>query len=153
MAFRSLNRLRRVRELVTGLRKSWLRIRGGVDVPDSASISLTSRFRPSGRGAIKIGADTLIAFKTLIYTRDEFTGEDRPVRIGQRCFIGGGSIICPGVTIGDECIVAGGAVVDRDVPSRCIVGGNPARILREDIQVGRFGRMVGADENSRQMWR
>ena len=61
--------------------------------------------------------------------------------------------IMPGVTIGDEVIVGAGAFVFEDVPSRCIVGGNPARILKTDIEVGKMGRLKGADENTRRMWR
>lgn len=105
------------------------------------------------RGSIRIGADTLVAFKTLLYSRDPATGEDRPVRIGERCFIGGGSTILPGVTIGDEVIVGAGAIVFDDVPPRCIVAGNPARILKRDIVVGCYGRLDGADENTRRMWK
>jgi maltose O-acetyltransferase len=88
----------------------------------------------------------------LIYSYDQRVGQVQPVKIGRRCFIGGGSMILPGVTIGDEAIVGGGAVVSADVPSRCIVGGNPARVVRTDIDVGAFGRLVGADENTRLMW-
>jgi acetyltransferase-like isoleucine patch superfamily enzyme len=43
-------------------------------------------------------------------------------------------------------------VVFDDVPPRSIVAGNPARIVRSDIVVGRFGRLAGADDNSRKMW-
>ena len=50
----------------------------------------------------------------------------------------------PGVTIGDESIIAAGAVVTRDVPSRSIVAGNPATIIRENIEVGPYGRFLSA---------
>ena len=39
--------------------------------------------------------------------------------------------ILPGVTIGSNVVVAAGAVVTKDVPSNCVVGGVPARVLRE----------------------
>lgn len=147
MAVISLNRLRALREALMLGRIYWMRWRG-VRAPANIQPSLSSRFEPAYPGAIEIGADTLISFKTLIYTHDPLTGEDRPVRIGARCFIGGGAMILPGVTIGDECIVGGGAVVFEDVPARCIVGGNPARVLRRDIEVGRFGRLKSADERA-----
>jgi maltose O-acetyltransferase len=148
MAVRSLNRFILLRQLLIRCRNLWLRWAAGVHVDQSINLSLSSRLLVGQRGAIEVGADTLIAFKTLIYTRDPRSGAVRPVRIGQRCFIGGGSMILPGVTIGDECIVGGGAVVFEDVPSRSIVGGNPARILRRDIKVGRYGRLEGADAAS-----
>ncbi len=153
MALKSLNSLRKVRAIALAIRRAALRHFGGVDVQPSTSVSLSSRMIAGRRGSIRIGADTLVAFKTLLYTRDPRTGEDRPIRIGERCFIGGGSTILPGVTIGDEVIVGAGAVVFGDVPSRCIVGGNPARILKRDIVVGRYGRLAGADDNTRRMWR
>jgi maltose O-acetyltransferase len=149
MAIKSLNRFAQVRTTIIRLRNLWLRWVVGVDLDMSVSLSLSGRLRPGRRGSILVGKDTLIAFKALIYTRDPFTGIDRPVRIGERCFIGGGSVITPGVTIGDEAIVGGGAVVFDDVPPRCIVGGNPARILRRDIEVVRFGRLRAADANTK----
>jgi acetyltransferase-like isoleucine patch superfamily enzyme len=134
------------------VRNLWLRVVVGAEVDSTVQLSLSSRLIPGEIGSIVVGSDTLIAFKTLIYTRDSLTGVDRPVRIGSRCFVGGGSMILPGVTIGDESIVGGGSVVCHDVPSRCIVGGNPARVLRTGIEVGAFGRLAGADENSRRFW-
>lgn len=54
----------------------------------------------------------------------------KPVRIGRNVWLGGGSLILPGVTIGDDAIVGGGSVVTRDVPEGATVAGNPARPLR-----------------------
>jgi maltose O-acetyltransferase len=62
-------------------------------------------------------------------------------------------MILPGVTIGDGAIVGGGAVVFEDVPPRSIVGGNPARVLKTDIDAGPYGRLEGADENTRRLWK
>jgi maltose O-acetyltransferase len=42
-----------------------------------------------------------------------------------------GAIIAPGLTIGDEAVIATGAVVTKDVPPRCLVGGNPARVIKD----------------------
>ncbi|HLN62366.1 MAG TPA: sugar O-acetyltransferase [Symbiobacteriaceae bacterium] len=54
-----------------------------------------------------------------------------PVTIGDHVWIGGGSIICPGVTIGENAVIAAGSVVVHDVPANVLVGGNPARVIRE----------------------
>ena len=51
------------------------------------------------------------------------------LRLG--CAIGAGATICPGVEIGQEAIVAAGAIVTKDVPSRIIVAGNPARKIKD----------------------
>ncbi|MGD6818098.1 sugar O-acetyltransferase [Metabacillus sp. 113a] len=55
----------------------------------------------------------------------------KPVSIGDSVWIGGAAVINPGVTIGDHAVIAGGAVVVKDVPPNCVVGGNPARVLKE----------------------
>lgn len=52
----------------------------------------------------------------------------------------------PGITIGDGSIVAAGSVVTKDVPPDCIVGGNPAKIIKRSIGVGPYGRMLDAEE-------
>lgn len=54
-----------------------------------------------------------------------------PIHVGNNVWIGGGATILPGVTIGNNTIVAAGAVVTKDVPESVIVGGNPARVIRE----------------------
>ena len=48
-------------------------------------------------------------------------------------WIGRNSIISKGVTIGENSIVAAGSVVTKDVPPNCIVGGNPAKVVKTDI--------------------
>lgn len=54
-----------------------------------------------------------------------------PIRIKDNVWIGGNATILPGVTIEEKAIVAGGAVVTKDVPQNTIVGGNPAKVIRE----------------------
>lgn len=152
MALKSLNQLRSLRNTLLRIREFWLQWRHGVVFGPGVSISLSARFVPARRGDIVIGAETLVAFKTLLFTHDLTTGESRPIRIGARCFIGGGSVILPGVTVGDECIVGGGSVVFEDVAPRSIVTGNPARVLRTDIEVGPFGRLKVADENTQRLY-
>lgn len=56
----------------------------------------------------------------------------RPVRIGTNVWIGTG-VIVRGATIGDGAVVGTGSVVVSDVPSKVLVAGNPARVIREDV--------------------
>lgn len=53
------------------------------------------------------------------------------IHIGRRAFLGIGSVVMPGVTIGEQAIVAAQSFVSRDVPPRTLVGGQPARVLKE----------------------
>ncbi len=55
----------------------------------------------------------------------------RPIVIGDNVWLGGGVIVCPGVTIGENTVVGAGAVVVRDLPANVLAVGNPARIVRE----------------------
>jgi maltose O-acetyltransferase len=55
----------------------------------------------------------------------------QPITLGDNVWLGGGVIVCPGVTIGDDTVVGAGAVVTRDLPAGVVAVGNPARVLRE----------------------
>lgn len=63
--------------------------------------------------------------------RRKHLGIGKPVTIGNDVWIGGNVAIMPGVTIGNNVIIAGGAVVTKDVPDNCIVGGVPAKKIRD----------------------
>jgi UDP-2-acetamido-3-amino-2,3-dideoxy-glucuronate N-acetyltransferase len=65
------------------------------------------------------------------HAQTEVDWEVIPTRVQQGASIGSGAVILCGVTIGEEAMVGAGSVVTRDVPSRTIVAGNPARILRQ----------------------
>lgn len=54
----------------------------------------------------------------------------RPVHIGDDVWIGGGAIVCPGVTIGARSVIGAGSVVVRDVPPGVFAAGNPCRVVR-----------------------
>ena len=150
---KSLNQLRGLRMLVTDARRRWLVHRHGIEINPTASLSLSARMIARNGGRICIGAETLLAFKTLLLADAAPGPRGGSIIIGRRCFIGGGAMIVSGVSVGDGSIIAAGAVVRRDVPAHSIVAGNPARIIRQGISVGKFGRLDGADDNSRRMWR
>ena len=54
-----------------------------------------------------------------------------PITIGDNVWLGGGVIVCPGVTIGNDTVVGAGAVVTRDLPGGVVAVGTPARVTRE----------------------
>ena len=54
----------------------------------------------------------------------------KPITVGDNVWLGGGVIVCPGVSIGENTVVGAGAVVVRDLPANVIAVGNPARVVR-----------------------
>jgi maltose O-acetyltransferase len=54
-----------------------------------------------------------------------------PITLADNVWLGGGVIVCPGVTIGEHTVVGAGAVVTRDLPAGVVAYGNPARVVRE----------------------
>ncbi len=143
---RSLDQLDFIRLPLYALRRWWLQRRYGIVIHPSARISLQGKIISGGPGCILVGRDTMIAFKTLLVAR-EGKGFVRPITIGERCLIGGGAMILPGVTIGDGCVIGAGAVVADDVPPGCIAVGNPAHVVRRGIATARFGRLEGVIGN------
>jgi len=83
---------------------------------------------------VVIGHHCLHASGVHIYSRSPADPQQRlagyeyakPVRIGNNVWIGGRSIINPGVTIGDHVVVGSGSVVTKDIPDYAVVAGNPA---------------------------
>ena len=65
----------------------------------------------------------------------------KPVKIGRCTFIGTNAVILPGVKVGDHCIIGAGAVVTKDVPSRSVATGVPAKIVGK-IALGKKGISV-----------
>jgi maltose O-acetyltransferase len=53
-----------------------------------------------------------------------------PVTLGDRVWIGGGAILCPGVTVGENTTIGAGSVVTRDLPANVLAAGNPCRVIR-----------------------
>lgn len=64
---------------------------------------------------------------------DEQGISTKPVVIGDDVWIGANAVILPGVTIGRHVVVAAGAVVTKDVPDNCVVGGVPAKVIKEIV--------------------
>ncbi|WP_313891043.1 maltose acetyltransferase domain-containing protein [Psychrobacillus sp.] len=89
---------------------------------------------------IRIGDNCFIAPGVHIYTathpldpteRASGVENGKPVTIGHNVWIGGRAVINPGVTIGNNVVIASGAIVTKDVPDNVVVGGNPARIIKQ----------------------
>lgn len=88
---------------------------------------------------VRIGDNVLLAPNVQIYTAthpidpaERLAGKEyaKPITIGNNVWIGGGSIICPGVRIGDNSVIGAGSVVTKDIPDNVVAAGNPCRVIR-----------------------
>jgi maltose O-acetyltransferase len=89
--------------------------------------------------AITIGDDVQIGPNVQLLTpthpvepgprRDKWEAAE-PITIGDNVWLGGGTIVCPGVTIGANTVVGAGSVVVKDLPADVVAVGNPARVIR-----------------------
>lgn len=88
---------------------------------------------------VRIGRNVMFAPGVHVYTathpldpieRSSGVEYAKAITIGNDVWLGGHATICPGVTIGDAAVIGAGAVVTKDVPSRTIVAGNPAKPVR-----------------------
>ena len=87
------------------------------------------------RGGITIDDDVMIAANTQLISNNHDLHEHvllicKPVHICRNAWIGAGATILPGVTVGENAVVAAGAVVTKDVAPNTIVGGNPAKFIK-----------------------
>ncbi|MEN8549611.1 acyltransferase [Acinetobacter soli] len=110
------------------------------DATDNLSIGFNSvinaRCRLDTRGGIRIAENVSISCDTIILTADhdpnEFmAGRNQPVKIDSYVFVGTRSMILAGVDIGTHTVIAAGSVVSKNIPSRVIAGGVPAKIIKE----------------------
>lgn len=106
------------------------------------NVTINDNFFITSLFGIKIGSGTSIAENVSIrdfnhiykersvnLKNQGFEGDD--IVIGKNCWLCRGCVILPGVTIGDGAVIAANAVVNKDVPSYTVVGGVPAKILKQ----------------------
>lgn len=145
----SLNRLKayflrkqgaRVGKRVTFYPGVWIMPGRGLEIGDDVDLALDVLITTGG--GVKIGARTLVGYRSQILSANHIipsktekifnTGHDlKPVTIGVDVWIGANCIILPGINIGDGAVIAAGSVVTKSVAAFTVVGGVPARIIKE----------------------
>lgn len=82
-------------------------------------------------GPVSIGDNCVVHHNVTIGQRVA-RGDQGVPRIGDRVWIGPGCIITGSIAIGDDVTISAGSILSRDVPSGCLVAGNPARVIAKD---------------------
>jgi acetyltransferase-like isoleucine patch superfamily enzyme len=111
---------------------------GDVIIGDNTHLGLSNTLI----GPVRIGNNTIFAQNIVLSGLNHgYSNPDIPIKdqkettadivVEEDCWIGANSVIVAGVTIGKHSIVAGGSVVTKNVPPYTIVGGNPAKVLKQ----------------------
>ena len=89
---------------------------------------------------VTIGENCQMAPNVAIYTaghpiypstRNSAYEYGKAVTIGDNVWLGGNTVVCPGVHIGSNTVIGAGSVVTKDIPDWCIAAGNPCRVIRK----------------------
>lgn len=131
-----------IRLIVISIRHYILRHLYGMDIHKTARISFGAKLDKTNPKGIHIGKESYLTSGAIIFSHDYSRNLHQDTYIGERCFIGANAIIMCGITIGNEVIVGSGSIVTKDVPSNCIVVGNPARIIRNNIHTKKYGQLI-----------
>ena len=103
-------------------------------------------------GQIVIGNNTLLGPNVSMYSANHsLDAEERiagalipkPIIIGNRVWIGGGTTVLSGVTIGDDSVIGAGSVVTRDIPAGVVAAGNPCKVIRKITEKDKIGFTKG----------
>ena len=112
----------------------------GISIGNNVAIGIGSYICGTG-GRIEIGDEVRIADNVRFYSfNHKYDKRGKPVsnqgytregiKVGYNTWIGSGVVVLDGVTIGGNSVIAAGAVVAMNVPSRCLVAGIPAKIVK-----------------------
>ena len=115
---------------------------GRIEIGNHTFINFGSSI--AARASVKIGSHCHLGHYTFVMDNDQhdvvrhtILPQSEPVVIEDHVWIGSKAVILPGVRIGSRAVIGAGSIVTRDVPSRCVAAGNPARVLRHITELDR----------------
>lgn len=112
----------------------------GKNITIGKNVFINAGCKFQDQGGIIIGDGALIGHNVVLATLNHDMAPEKrgnihpaPIVIGKQVWIGSNATLLPGVTVGAGAIVAAGAVVNKDVPENTVVGGVPAKIIRQSV--------------------
>lgn len=116
-----------------------------MNIHKTVKISMKAMLDTTNPKGINIDENTMITANVSILTHDFVNQVHNSTFIGKNCFIGMNSVILSGIRIGDNVIIGAGSILTKDVPNNCIVAGNPAKIIKNDIMTKKYGVLIKKD--------
>lgn len=109
---------------------------------------------------VKFGDNCMLGPNVAIYTaghplypttRNSAYEYGKEITIGDNVWIGGSSVICPGVHIGNNVVIGAGSVVTKNIPDWCMAAGNPCKVIRKITEADRH-KLFKAEEIDEEAW-
>jgi acetyltransferase-like isoleucine patch superfamily enzyme len=108
---------------------------GRIEIGDRTFINYGSSI--AAQASVRIGSHCHLGHYTFVMDNDQHDvvlhnelPQSEPVVVEDHVWIGAKTVILPGVRIGTRSVIGAGSIVTKDIPSRCVAAGNPARVLR-----------------------
>lgn len=118
---------------------AWSDFKGGLSIGEKARIGPNVVIYAAGPFGVHIGdqfdcGPGVKIFSSKTRLSDSTIRDFDKVRIGHHVTLFANVVISPGVSIGDHVVVAANSVVTKDIPPHCFAGGNPAKIIKENVR-------------------
>ncbi|MFH4544364.1 acyltransferase [Vibrio alginolyticus] len=132
----------KVRNIAVNMRIDFLRKVYGISIGENTKISMKAVIDKTNPRGVNIGSYSYLSYGAMVLSHDFINKRHIKTTIGDNVFVGAYAVILPGISVDDNSIIAAGSVVTKDVPKNTLVAGNPARVIKENIKTGKYGKIV-----------